>query len=204
MKVLPEKTVERLSKYRRTLSLELEKDEKYIFSHELANLLHLTPVQVRRDLMLIEYSGSHKRGYEIHNLIDHINTIIDPKGLVPVVIIGMGNFGKAVAHYFIERSRGFKIVGSFDRKTSHCTEGFPGLPCLPMDDLESFIKEHKVKMGVITVPPNQAVAIYNRLIEAGIKGVLNYTPKPLTPVDGVFLEEYDMITSFEKVNYFIG
>ncbi len=204
MKVLPEKTVERLSKYRRILNVEYERGERYIFSHELANLLHLTSVQVRRDLMLIEYSGSHKRGYEIKKLIDHIGTIIDPKGDVNIVIVGMGNFGKAIAHYFTKRGKHYKVVAGFYRNVNHCSGGFNEIPCLPISELQNFIRENDVKMGVITVPPEQAEIVMHQLVEAGIKGILNYTPKPLDAPEGVFLEEYDVITSFEKVNYFIS
>jgi redox-sensing transcriptional repressor len=204
MKVLPEKTVERLSKYRRVLSLELEKDEKYIFSHELANLLHLTSVQVRRDLMLIEYSGSHKRGYEIQQLIDHIGKIIDPVDKVKIVVIGMGNFGKAIAHYFVARGKNFEVIAGFDRNEAHCGLDYNGIPCMKMEELESFVQENDVKIGVIAVPPDEAENVLHRLVNAGIRGVLNYTPKPLTAPDDIFIEEYDVITSFEKVNYFIS
>ncbi len=204
MKVLPEKTVERLSKYRRILNVEYERGERYIFSHELANLLHLTSVQVRRDLMLIEYSGSHKRGYEIKSLIEHIGNIIDPKGDINIVIVGMGNFGKAIAHYFNKRGKHYKVVAGFYRNASHCSTVFDGIPCLPISELQDFIQKNDVKMGVITVPPQQAEIVMHQLVEAGIKGILNYTPKPLKVPEGVFLEEYDVITSFEKVNYFIG
>ena len=77
MKTLPGKTVERLSEYRRNLLGYLKSDNKYIYSHELAALLHITAVQVRRDLMLIGYSSVLKKGYDVKVLIDTIGEIID-------------------------------------------------------------------------------------------------------------------------------
>jgi len=97
---LPEKTVERLSEYRRTLLSCLSKGKTHIYSHELAGLHNITAVQVRRDLMLIGYSSYKKRGYDAQKLIEVIGNLIDhPKGL-NVAVIGMGNLGRAITTYF--------------------------------------------------------------------------------------------------------
>jgi len=88
---LPHKTIERLSQYRRALLICLDKGKTHIFSHEIAKIQHITPVQVRRDLMLIGYSGTLRKGYNIQELIDLIGTIIDTEEGLKATIIGMGN-----------------------------------------------------------------------------------------------------------------
>ena len=87
MKRLPDKTVERLSQYRRTLNNQLAKGKTHIFSHEIANLLHITPVQVRRDIMMIGYSGTLRKGYDISEIIELIGTIIDTAQGVRIAVI---------------------------------------------------------------------------------------------------------------------
>jgi len=97
---LPGKTVERLSEYRRTLLECLKAKKNFIYSHDLTACLHITAVQVRRDLMLIGYSSVQRKGYDIRELIDKIGTVIDSKESMNVTIIGIGNLGRAVAGYF--------------------------------------------------------------------------------------------------------
>ncbi|HSO77878.1 MAG TPA: winged-helix domain-containing protein, partial [Bacteroidales bacterium] len=100
MKKLPGKTVERLSEYRRALLGSLTEHRSYIFSHELAALLHITAVQVRRDLMLIGYGSVMRKGYDIRELIKTIGDIIDDLNGLNVAVIGQGNLGRAVTGYF--------------------------------------------------------------------------------------------------------
>ncbi|MBE0640851.1 MAG: redox-sensing transcriptional repressor Rex, partial [Bacteroidales bacterium] len=92
---LPGKTIERLSQYRRSLLLCLVQEKTHIFSHEIAALLHITPVQVRRDIMLIGYTGTLRQGYDIRELIDLIGEIIDSHEGLHVAVIGLGNLGRA-------------------------------------------------------------------------------------------------------------
>ena len=98
-KKLPDKTVERLSQYRRNLLLCVLQGKTHIFSHEIANLLHITPVQVRRDIMLIGYSGTLRKGYDIQELIDLIGDIIDSEDGQKVAVVGAGNLGRAIISY---------------------------------------------------------------------------------------------------------
>lgn len=203
MKILPDKTVERLSQYRRSLNNELVKGKEFIFSHEIANLLHITPVQVRRDLMLIGYSGTLRKGYNIRELINLIGQIIDTQKGQRIVIVGLGNLGKAIIHYLHEKRSNLQIVASFDINPEKINKMYVGVQCYHINRLERLIREENVTIGIITTPPEVAPKIAGMLIDAGIKGILNYTPKPLSVPEDVYLEEYDMITSMEKVAYFV-
>lgn len=203
MKNLPDKTVERLSQYRRTLKNQIAKGKTHIFSHELANLLHITPVQVRRDIMLIGYSGTLRKGYDIQAMINLIGEIIDTDQGVKIAVIGMGNLGKAFIHYMFEKRTKLKIVAAFDVNPEKIDKTYEDVYCYHLDKLEEVLNEKKILIAIITTPPEVASPLADRLKEAGIKGILNYTPRPLSPREGVYLEEHDMITSLEKVAYFV-
>ncbi|MCD4734744.1 MAG: redox-sensing transcriptional repressor Rex, partial [Bacteroidales bacterium] len=200
MKNLPDKTVERLSQYRRSLNNQLAKGKNHIFSHEIANLLHITPVQVRRDLMLIGYSGTLRKGYNITDLVKLIGQILDTDEGQKIAIVGMGNLGKAMIHYLHEKRSKLKIVAAFDINPEKINNIYVGVQCFHISRLDKIIREENISIGIITTPPEVAPKMASLLINAGIKGILNYTPKHLNVPDDIYLEEYDMITSFEKVS----
>ncbi len=203
MKNLPDKTVERLCQYRRSLNNQLLAGKTHIFSHEIANLLHITSVQVRRDIMLIGHSGTLRKGYDIKEMVKLIGKIIDTKEGQRIAVIGMGNIGKAYIHYLYEKRSKLKIVASFDVNPEKIDKTYADVYCFHLDRLEEIIKKEDIKIGIITTPPLVAPEVCDKLIAAGIKGILNFTPKPLSVPDDVYLEEYDMITSLEKVSFFV-
>ncbi len=203
MNNLPGKTVERLSEYRRTLLECLKENRNFIYSHDLAARIHVTAVQVRRDLMLIGYSSLHKKGYDVRELVDTISRIIDSAEGMNVAIIGIGNLGRALAGYFRGKRSKLSLVASFDNDPQKINKVISGVKCYPYDDLEKIISELKIQIAVLTVPADFAKNIAEEAVRFGIKGLLNFTTVPLNVPSDVFLEEYDMITSIEKVAYFV-
>lgn len=201
MNPLPDKTIERLSMYRRNLILWQRLGKQFIFSHELANSLHITPVQVRRDIMLIGHTGTLRKGYDVNALIKLIGSIIDSEDGKNVCVIGIGNLGKAIISYFNGKRSKLKIAAAFDSDPEKTDKLYAGVKTYPMSDLEKIIQQENISMGVIVVPPEKAEAVAERLVNAGITGILNYTPRSLNVPGHVYLEEYDMITSIEKVAY---
>jgi redox-sensing transcriptional repressor len=203
MNALPGKTVERLSEYRRTLLACLDENRNFIFSHDIASRLHITAVQVRRDLMLIGYSSVQRKGYDVKELIDTISRIIDSDEGMNVAIIGIGNLGRALAGYFKGKRSKLNLVASFDNDPQKINKVISGVKCYPYNDMEKIIDELKIQIAILTVPADFAKEIAEETVRFGIKGILNFTTIPLNVPSGVYLEEYDMITSTEKVAYFV-
>lgn len=200
---LPDKTIERLSQYRRILMACLENGKQHIFSHELAGLLHITPVQVRRDIMLIGHTGTLRRGYDVRDLVKMISRIIDIEHGMKVIVIGVGLLGSAIINYFTGKRTKLSIVGAFDIDPEKVNRVYAGVPCYPVDKLREIIKAEDIDIAILTVPPSESVNTTEKLVMAGIKGILNYTSTPVNVPSHVYLEEYDMITSLEKVAYFV-
>ena len=201
MELLPEKAVERLSQYRRSLQRVLDEGKTHIYSHEIAKLLHITPVQVRRDIMLIGHSGTLRKGYDIKNLIQLIGEIIDCSHDQKVAIIGIGKLGQALLNYLSESSTKVQITAIFDNNPDKIGKTFSSVVCYSIDKLSEILQRDKISIAILTVPPSNAKEIKENLLAAGILGIINYTPVSLN-VEGAFLEEYDVITSLEKVAYF--
>lgn len=203
MKKLPGKTVERLSEYRRALLGSLAENRNYIFSHELAALLHITAVQVRRDLMLIGYGSVMRKGYDIRELIKTIGEIIDDPAGLNVAIIGMGNLGRAITGYFRGKRTKLNVVAAFDVDQQKVDKVMAGIRCYHIDQFRKQQTEQGISIAILTVPPDEARNVAAQLVSQGIKGILNFTTVSLNVPDNVYLEEFDMITSIEKVAYFV-
>lgn len=200
---LPGKTIERLSQYRRLLYNSIQEGKANIYSHELARLMNLTPVQVRRDLMLIGYSGSQSKGYVIKDLITLIGKIIDSESGQRIAIVGMGNLGRAITSYFLGKRDKLSIVAAFDKDPQKTDRIIAGVPCHHINKLKEIIPAENISIAVLTVAPEATYEVAKLLMEAGIKGILNYTSVPLTVPEGVHLEEYDIVTSLEKLAFHV-
>lgn len=200
---LPERTVERLSEYRRSLLQCLEEGKTHIFSHELAELHHNTAVQVRRDIMFIGYTSMQRKGYDVRDLVDVIGGILDSEEGLNVAVIGIGNLGRAVTTYFVGKRSKLNIIATFDVDTTKIDRVISGVKCYPLSRLTEVIKTHDISIAIVTVPADSAAEVTAQLVEAGIKGVMNFTTIPLNVPDEVYMDEYDMITSLEKVAYFV-
>lgn len=203
MKILPERTVERLSEYRRTLFKCLEQEKSHIYSHELADLHNITAVQVRRDIMFIGYSTSNRKGYNVQELIKVISSIIDPHEILNVGVVGLGNLGKAVSTYFIGKRPKLNLVATFDLDPKKIGSEINGVKCYSIDRLREIIINKEISVAILTVPMYTAQEMAKQLVQAGVKGILNFTTVNLIVPEDVHLEEYDMITSIEKVGYFV-
>lgn len=200
---LPGKTIERLSQYRRSLLLCLAQEKTHIFSHEIAALLHITPVQVRRDIMLIGYTGTLRQGYDTRELIDLIGEIIDSQEGLHVAVIGLGNLGRAILTYLSGKRTKLNISAAFDIHPEKVDKIYNGVKCYSLDQLKEVIEKEEISIGILTVPASETAQVADTLVKCGIKGILNYTPTPINVPPHVYLQEYDMITSLEKVAYFV-
>lgn len=200
---LPEKTIERLSEYRRTLLNCLARGKTHIYSHELAGLHNITAVQVRRDLMLIGYSSLKKKGYDAQELIGVIGKLIDYEEGLNVAVVGMGNLGRAITSYFNGKRPKLNIVAAFDVDPNKINRVVSGVNCFHIRDLNDVVKQNNISIAIIAAPPDSAASVAEILVAAGIKGILNFTTVPINVPPTVYLEEYDMITSMEKVAYFV-
>lgn len=200
---LPSKTVERLSQYRRVLIACLEQGKTFIYSHELASFLNNTSVQVRRDIMLIGYVGTLRKGYNVKELIERIGIIIDSEVPLNVALVGVGKLGSAILSYFKGKRSQLNIVACFDINKEKVGKEFEGVLCYNQSELSSTIQKLNISIGILTVPTHEATNVAQIMIDSGIKGILNYTSENLLVPEPIYLEEYDMVTSLEKVAYFV-
>ena len=200
---IPEKTIERLSEYRRTLVKCHAQGITHIFSHVLAGMHGITAVQVRRDLMLIGFSSDTKKGYDVKVLIDFINNILYSEQPMNMAIIGMGHLGQAVTKYFNGKGLKLRITAAFDVDPNKVGTTIDNIPCYHIDEFEERVDELDISIAIVSLPTSQASSVVLPIINAGIRGVLNFTSAPLNFPQGIVVENYHITTLLEKVDYFV-
>jgi len=198
---LPEKTVERLSQYRRLLYNYQYLDHAFIFSHNLARILKTNAANVRRDLMLIGVTGDVHKGYDINELILKISEAIDHDEPEKVAFIGIGELGRAVSEYFTRYSSKLVIAATF--RFGQNPQPAYDLPCHNISELPHVIIKHQIRICVVAVPIEFAKEISTILVHSGVLGILNFSSAHLQLPSHIFVENYDMITKLEKVAYFM-
>ena len=204
-KMLPERTVERLSEYRRTLLRKLSEGTTHIHSHSLASMHGITAVQVRRDLMLIGFSSDNKKGYNVSELIDFISSILDSQSVIGVAVVGMGRLATAITSYFNGKRSKMRIVAAFDNDPDKIGREIASIPVYPIDEFAEQCKRLSLRIALLTLPAKAIDGIRHIIDASPVEGVLNFTSKPFTPAEGsdIYVEDYDIITLLEKVAYFI-
>jgi len=204
MTKLPPKTVERLSQYRRVLKKYEDMKGSHIFSHDLARLLKLNPVQVRRDLMLIGFPGNYRSGYNVQDLLRLIDkTLTIPKSQ-NTAIIGMGRLGKAILHHiFPSNVCPVTVKACFDVDHSKVNKDYHGVHCYDISKIPEIIKKNDINIAILTISDDDIQAIVDVLVDSGIKGIVNYIAGPIRVPDEIYFKEYDIRTTLEEMSYFI-
>lgn len=166
----------------------------YISATALASALGMGEVQVRKDLAMVSDGGRPKIGYLRSSLIDDIEQFLGYDNTTDAVLIGAGKLGQALLDYTGFAEYGVRILAAFDIcPASDCTSG--GKPILSMDQLKSFCDEHKVRMGIITVPAPHAQGVCDQLIACGIRAVWNFAPTHLDVPANILVQNENMATS---------
>ena len=197
----PEKTIERLSIYRRLLNGALADGKRNMYSHELAERVGGTAAQVRRDLMGIGCSGNSKTGSDVESLGAAIGEALDNPDGEPVVLMGVGNLGRALLHFFTAHHPKLGIVAAFDNDPRKLGRVIHGCWCYGLDDLEEIVDREHVRVAILALPVTAAQPVAERLAAAGVTGLLNFAPTRLRLPANVAVDSMDMTCALEKVAY---
>jgi redox-sensing transcriptional repressor len=199
---VPEKTIGRLSLYRRLLADATSKGVHNLYSHDLARLAGVTAAQVRRDLMAVGYMGSPTRGYEVAVLNGSISALLDAPVAQGIALVGVGNLGRAILAYFAGRHPSLSFVAAFDTDPGKADRVIHGCRCYPMGELAHVVEREDIRTAVIAVPAEHAQEVADQLVAAGVTSVLNFAPTSLRVGPGVYLEHNDLTTLIERVAFF--
>ena len=204
---VPAPTVRRLSLYLRQLEAMQQSGKSTVSSKELGAALDLTDAQVRKDLAWFGQFGQPGIGYRVGDLAARVRSILGADKPRNVVLVGAGRLGSALARYEGFREKGFRLVGVFDEDPERIgrdvsPEG--DMVVRSMDDLEAMVSEQNVHLGIICVPASTAQAVADRLVAAGVKGLMNFAPTTLRVPADVALSGVDLAVQLEQVSFQVG
>jgi redox-sensing transcriptional repressor len=199
---VPYRTIGRLTLYWRILRDLASEGENNIYSYDLAAKSRVTAAQVRRDLMVVGYSGTPAKGYDVKKLRDHIEAFVFPAEEQRAIIAGVGNIGRALLKFFVGRRPTLKIVASLETNPDKFGRLIHGCPCYSIETAASIIREQCITVGIIAVPDKEAQFVSDVFVDAGIRGILNFARTALHVPSGVYVEDIDLAMSMDRVAYF--
>jgi redox-sensing transcriptional repressor len=198
---IPEATVARLPVYLRALTTLSEQGTATCSSEELAVAAGVNSAKLRKDLSYLGSYGTRGVGYDVDYLRYQIAREIGVTQDWPVVIVGIGNLGHALANYSGFRSRGFRVVALLDADPERTDELVAGVVVRPFGELEGIVAENGVAIGVIATPAVAAQDVADRMVACGITSILNFAPAVLSVPVGVDVRKVDLSIELQILAY---
>ncbi|MEW6375586.1 MAG: redox-sensing transcriptional repressor Rex [Thermodesulfobacteriota bacterium] len=206
---IPEATIRRLSRYSRCLEEMDEKGEKVVSSAQLANRCMVNAAQVRKDLAYFGEFGIRGVGYYVKDLLHDIKRILGLNKEWRMALIGVGNLGSSLLSYKDFLKQNYKIVAAFDidppKVIGRVSEklGKP-MEILHINRIREVVKERKIEIGLITTPPSEAQSAANMLVEAEVRGILNFAPAQITVPEGYIVKNVFFTTVLDNLAYLLS
>ena len=197
---VPAAVVSRLSLYLRELQQMLRAGVETTSSTQLGRALGFTDAQVRKDLAFFGAFGYPGLGYRCAELVAEIKRILGTDRRWPVVIVGIGNLGRALLGYRGFRQRGFEVIAAFDRDPHVIGQDIEGTTIRDIAELRDFAAENEVRLGVVAVPASAAQDVANLMIAAGVEGILNFSPMTLDD-ENVSVVSVDLAIELEQLTF---
>jgi len=200
---IPRKAIYRLSVYLRCLHRLKANAIRTVSSDALAAAAGVKSTQLRKDLTYFGQFGTRGLGYDVEQLARMITDRLGTNSLQPVILVGVGNLGLALLSYRGFEQEGFEIVAAFDIDADRKREKAVTQSIAGMEKLPGFVRERAVRMAILTVPAVVAQEVANQLVEAGITGILNFSPIVLQVPEEVTVNNVNLAIELENLSYFI-
>jgi redox-sensing transcriptional repressor len=198
---IPEATVARLPVYLRILGEQADLEIDRISSDRLAELAGVNAAKVRKDLSYLGSYGTRGVGYEVGYLVYQIRRELGLTHDWPVVIVGAGNLGQALAGYGGFGERGYPVAGVVDVDPAKIGSVLGGVRVRHIDELAQIVQSRRVNIGVVATPPAAAQDAAERLVRAGVTSILNFAPVVLTVPRSVEVRKVDLAVELQILSY---
>ncbi|MEJ8778880.1 redox-sensing transcriptional repressor Rex [Pseudogracilibacillus sp. ICA-222130] len=200
-KKIPQATAKRLPLYYRFILNLHNQGKTRVSSKELSDAVKVDSATIRRDFSYFGALGKKGYGYNVEYLLQFFKDTLEQDAITEVALIGVGNLGTALINYNFSQSNNTKIVMAFDRSKRTAKTENGNIPIYSIEQLEE--KLNGVEVAILTVPAAAAQDIADRLIDCGIKGIVNFTPARLTIPDDVRIHHIDLSVELQSFIYFL-
>jgi redox-sensing transcriptional repressor len=206
---ITEATIRRLSRYSRCLEEMDERGEEVVSSAQLANMCIVNAAQVRKDLAYFGEFGIRGVGYYVKDLLNNIKKILGSNKVWRMGLIGVGNLGSALLAYKDFLKQNYKVVASFDIDPSKVIGrvseklGKP-VEVFHINRIRDEARERKIDIGIIATPPSEAQSVANLLVEAEVRGILNFAPAQIIVPEGYVVKDVFFSTILDNLAYLLS
>ena len=200
---VPEVVVMRLPQYIRILVSLLDDGTEIVSSQQLGEMLQVTPAQIRKDLSYFGRFGKQGRGYSVRHLLAGLKEVMGLDRHWNVALVGVGRLGRAILSYPGFAPEGFQIVAAFDSNRRIVGRNVGQLKVQSIDELDRTVEELEISIGIVAVPSRYAQDVIDRLVQCGVKAILNYAPTPTQAQDTVKIRNIDPVLSLQTMTFFL-
>ncbi|MDQ7025061.1 MAG: redox-sensing transcriptional repressor Rex [Anaerolineae bacterium] len=200
---IPDIVIGRLPLYLRALTRLQQKDRDITSSHELGRRLGISSAQIRKDLSHFGGFGKQGTGYQIEFLVDKLRQVLQITQQWQVAVVGAGNLGSAISNYAGFTERGFHISWLFDADPTKVGKQIGDFKVLPLDDMEQMVKDNNCQIAMLAVPAEYAQEVANKLVEAGVRAILNYAPININVPEHVMVQYIDPVVHMQHMTYYL-
>lgn len=200
---IPDIVIGRLPVYLRTLKQLVGQGREVTSSQELGELLGISSAQIRKDLSHFGEFGKQGTGYNTNFLCSQLEEILQVDCIWPVVLVGAGYLGHALASYNGFENRGFRIVAVFDSDASKIGASIGNLTVQSVDNIPQVVGEYNCQIAIVAVPAHGAQTVGDQLVEAGVKSILCYAPTTLNLPKEIRVEYIDPVIHFQHMTFYL-
>lgn len=201
---VPQAVINRLSLYLREVQHLVADGRRTTSSNQLGQRLGFTDAQVRKDLAYFGHFGHPGIGYKCDELIDAIRQILGTDRQWLVALVGVGNLGRALLGYRGFQPQGFRLVAAFDIEPQKVGNTIEGTAVYDMADLAEVVQREQIDLGLIAVPAAHAQSAADRLVAAGVRGIVNFAPVTLSLPKGISQVGVDLARELEQVTFAVA
>lgn len=200
---IPDVVIDRLPVYARALSVLERAGRDVVSSQELGSHLGVTPAQIRKDLSYFGRFGKQGRGYNVRRLLEELHQILGLDRKWTMVVVGVGQLGRAVLSYGGFSPQGFRIVDAFDDDPHVIGQKVDDLVVKPADQIREVLAGLPVDIGIVTTPASAAQKVIDALVECGVKAILNYAPIAAQVPPSVHIKDIDPVLSLQSMTFYL-
>ncbi|APB31843.1 MULTISPECIES: redox-sensing transcriptional repressor Rex [Enterococcaceae] len=201
---IPKATAKRLPLYYRYLKFLFDSGKKKVSSTELSEAVKVDSATIRRDFSYFGELGKRGYGYDVESLMTFFAKTLNEDRLTNVALVGVGNLGHALLNYRFHQSDSIRISAAFDVKPDIVGRILDGVPIYDANDMVEQIRAQHIDVAILTVPPAHAQENADRLVEAGIKGIMNFTPIRINVPKDVQIQNVDLTNEMQTLIYFLS
>lgn len=200
---IPDIVIGRLPLYLRALRRLEQENKSVTSSHELGRRLDISSAQIRKDLSHFGGFGKQGTGYQIEYLIDKLQDVLQVNQEWLVAVVGAGNLGIAISHYRGFQDRGFRIAHLFDISPHKIGGRIGEFVVQPVHSMRNIICDEDIKIAMLAVPAEDAQAVADQLVEAGVQAILNYAPININVPPDVQIQYIDPVTRLQHMTFYL-